>query len=226
MVKIPDQDCSKEFPYRSKIVIDKKKYDQYCLKDKVCSEWNDSLVDGNNNPVPWPEFCGKPPQVMLMPIIKRGTICEEIKKSLGTVEDIGESLVVFKQQFNDISDNYVEKYATWMVYPSDANKKDMDKYEDQWDDLKKDMIKERNKINDMSNKYGVRIKGMSDVLNKDTMNHEYTTDKLKEEKRKLLSMGGKDMKDNMYNSTSGHIVQTIYYTTAIIVMGIFLRKLN
>ena len=25
---------------------------------------------------------------------------------------------------------------------------------------------------------------------------------------------------------SGHIIQTIYYTTAIIVMGIFLRKLN
>ena len=224
MTKI-DQDCNSEFPHRSKVVVNKKKYDEYCMKFKDCSEWNDKLKDDNNNPVPFPSRC-VPGTYKKMPIIQRGAICESIKKELGTVKDIGESLVVFKQQFNDISDNYVDKYATWMTYPSDSNKKEMDKYKDQWDDLRQDMIKERNKINEMSHKYGVRIKGMSDVLNKDTVNHEITTDKLKEEKRKLLSMGGKDMKDNMYNSTSSHIVQTIYYTTAIIVMGIFLRKLN
>ena len=39
-------------------------------------------------------------------------------------------------------------------------------------------------------------------------------------------MGGNDMKTNMYNSTSGHIIQTTYYITAIIIMGIFLTKLN
>ena len=226
MVKIPDQDSSKEFPYRSKIVIDKKKYDQYCLKDKVCSEWNDSLTDEHNNPIPWPEFCGISPQVMLMPIIKRGTICEEIKKSLGTVGDIKQSLEVYKQQFQDLSSNYVDKYARWMLYPSDDNKKDKDKYEDQWRTLKTDMTRQRNLLNKMSKDYSERIKGMSEVLDRDELAHNYTTANLNEQERKLLSMAGKDMKDNMYNNTSSHIIQTIYYTTAIIVMGIFLRKLN
>ena len=226
MVKIPDKDCNKEFPYRSKIVIDKKKYDQYCLKNKVCSEWNDSLTDDNNNPVPWPEFCGVSPQVALMPEIERGTICEEIKTSLGSVPELKQSLEVYKQQFADVSDNYVDKYANWMKYPSDDNKKEYEKYEDQWQTLKQDLIKERTKMNTLSNNYKTRIKGMSDLLGNDETNHTITTDNLNEEKRKLLSMGGKDMKDNMYNSTSSHIIQTIYYTTAIIVMGIFLRKLN
>ena len=49
---------------------------------------------------------------------------------------------------------------------------------------------------------------------------------LNHEKKKLLSMGGKDQKENRYNSTSGHIIKTIYYTTAIIIMGIYLTKLN
>ena len=226
MVKIPDKDCNKEFPYRSKIVIDKKKYDQYCLKDKVCSEWNDSLTDENNNPVPWPEFCGVPPQVALLPIIERGTICEEIKKSLGSVKDIKQSLEVFKQQFRDISSNYVDKYATYMKYPSDDNKKEMAKYEQQWLTLQQDLIKERNNLNKLSKDYSKRVKGMSEVLDRDELTHNYTTANLNEQERKLLSMAGKDMKDNMYNNTSSHITQTIYYTTAIIVMGIFLRKLN
>ena len=113
-----------------------------------------------------------------------------------------------------------------MKYPSDSNKKETTKYEDQWQTLKQDLIKERNKMNTLSNNYKTRIKGMSQILGRDETNHTITTDKLNEEKRKLMSMGGKDMKDNMYNSTSSHIIQTIYYTTAIIVMGIFLRKLN
>lgn len=220
-----DQDCNREFPHRSKVVINKKKFDMYCMKIKECSEWTDELKDDNNNPVPFPSKC-TPATYKKMPIIQRGTVCEEIKTSLGSVKDISESLVVFTQQFNDISSNYVDKYATWMIYPSDANKKETTKYEDQWQTLKQDLIKERTKINTLSNNYKTRIKGMSQILGRDETNHTIATDNLNEEKRKLLSMGGKDMKDNMYNSTSSHIIQTIYYTTAIIVMGIFLRKLN
>lgn len=226
MVKIPDKDCNEEFPYRSKIVINKRKYDQYCLKNKECAEWTDKLRDDNNNPVPWPAICSKPPQFVLMPEIERGTLCDSIKKDLGTVKDIKQSLEVFKQQFQDISSNYTDKYATYMVYPSDDNKKEMAKYEDQWQTLQEDLIKERNKLNKLSNDYSKRIKGMSQVLDRDELTHNYRTANLNEEERKLLSMAGKDMKDNMYNNTSSHIIQTIYYTTAIIVMGIFLRKLN
>ena len=36
-----DKDCSKQFPHRSKIVINKKKYDEYCFSIKKCSEWTD-----------------------------------------------------------------------------------------------------------------------------------------------------------------------------------------
>ena len=226
MAKIPDRDCSKQFPYRSKIVIDKIKYDQYCLKDKVCSEWNDSLTDENDNPVAWPEFCSQPPQVVLMPIINRGTLCEEIKKNLGSIKDIRADLEEFKQRFQDISDNYVEKYATWMKFPSDDNKKDMEKYKQQWVNLNTDMIKMRNNMTKLTDDYSQRIDGMTKVVNRDEIEHHFTSQKLKETERKLLSMGGDDMKKNMFNSTSGHIIQTIYYTTAIIVMGIFLRKLN
>jgi hypothetical protein len=220
-----DQDCTQEFPHRSKVVVNRKKYDEYCMKFKDCSEWTDELKDDNNNPVPFPSKC-TPSTFKKMPIIQRGTICEEIKTSFGTIEDVSQNLAVFLQRFQDISSNYVDKYATWMKYPSDSNETEMNKYTDQWQDLKLDVIKERNKLNTLSNNYRIRIKGMSDVLGKDENNHTMATDNLNEEKRKLLSMAGKDMKDNMYNSTSGHIIQTLYYTTAIIVMGIFLRKLN
>jgi len=220
-----DQDCNTEFPHRSAVVINKKKYDEYCMKIKSCSEWTDKLKDDNNNPVPWPSEC-KPNTFKKLPIINRGSVCESIKKTIGSYEDISTNLVDFKQLFKDISDNYVDKYATWMKYPSDSNKKETDKYEDQWQTLKQDLIKEKTRMNTLSNNYKTRIKGMSNLLGNDETNHTIATDNLNEEKRKLLSMGGKDMKDNMYNSTSGHIIQTIYYTTAIIVMGIFLRKLN
>ena len=220
-----DQDCNTEFPHRSAVVINKKKYDEYCMKIKSCSEWTDELKDDNNNPVPWPSEC-KPNTFKKLPIINRGSVCESIKKTIGSYEDISTNLVDFKLLFNDISDNYVDKYATWMKYPSDDNKKKVDKYSDEWDNLKKDLIKERTKMNIISQEYTTRVKGISQILTRDRNEHNRATDRLKDAKKRLQSMGGEDMKKNMYNNTSGHIVQTVYYTTAIIVMGIFLRKLN
>jgi|TARA_B110000438_G_scaffold303577_1_gene365746 hypothetical protein len=220
-----DQDCNTEFPHRSAIVINQKKYDEYCMKIKSCAEWTDTLKDDNNNPVPWPSEC-KPNTFKKLPIIYRGRICESIKKSIGSFEDISENLVDFKLLFKDISDNYVDKYATWMKYPSDDNKQKVDTLADSWENLKRDLIKERTRINTISHEYTTRVKGVSQILINDRTEHDKTTGRLKDAKKRLQSMGGKDMKMNMYNATSGHIVQTIYYTTAIIVMGIFLRKLN
>jgi hypothetical protein len=219
-----DQDCNTEFPHRSQVVINKKKYDEYCFKLKTCSVWNDTLKDDKNNPIPWPSEC-RPNTFKKMPIVKRGAICKSIK-IFGSVEDIKTDLVDYKQLFMDISENYVEKYATWMKYPSDNNKKEVDKYVDEWDNLKKELIKERTKMNNISKNYTERVKGVSEILGRDRREHDRTTNRLKDAKKRLLSVGGEDMKKNMYNTTSGHIVQTIYYTTAIIVMGIFLTKLN
>jgi len=220
-----DQDCNTDFPHRSAIVIDKKKYDEYCFKTKNCSEWTDTLKDDNNNSVPWPSEC-RPNTYKKMPIIKRGTICESIKKTYGTVEEIKTDLVEYKQLFTDISENYVAAYETWMKFPSDDNDRAVKKYINNWDDLKKELIKERTNMNTLSKNYTERVKGVSAILGRDRKQHETTTNELKDAKKRLESVGGEDMKKNMYNTTSGHIIQTIYYSTAIIVMGIFLTKLN
>ena len=76
-----DQDCNKEFPHRSKVVVNKKLYDEYCMTFKECSEWTDQLKDDNNNPVPFPSKC-TPSTFKKMPIIQRGTVCDEINKIL------------------------------------------------------------------------------------------------------------------------------------------------
>ena len=42
-----DKDCNSEFPHRSKVVINQKLYDDYCMKIKKCSTWKDT--DRKNN---------------------------------------------------------------------------------------------------------------------------------------------------------------------------------
>ena len=56
--------------------------------------------------------------------------------------------------------------------------------------------------------------------------HNELTRKINKTKKKRIRLGAELAKTDNYNKTSGHIIETIYYTTAIVVMGIFLKKLN
>ena len=113
-----------------------------------------------------------------------------------------------------------------MAYPTDNNKRDYENVEETWRTLKMELETMRKTTNDMASAYYTRVNAMDKLLKREKVEDDDLTKDLKHEKKKLLSMGGKDQKENRYNSTSGHIIKTIYYITAIIIMGIYLRKLN
>ena len=56
--------------------------------------------------------------------------------------------------------------------------------------------------------------------------HDMVTEKINKTKERVIKVGSEITKTNNYNSTSGHIVNTIYYCTTIVIMGIFLTKLK
>ena len=69
--------------------------------------------------------------------------------------------------------------------------------------------------------------GSANRMSKQEMKeHDEITDVINKKKQSILSKGGGMAKTNNYNTTSGHILETIYYSTAIVIMCIFLKKLN
>ncbi len=220
-----DTDCNKNYPHRSKVVINQKVYDEYCMKIKKCSLWKDTDRTKDGKPVPWPSECTNN-TIAKMPKLKLGNKCKEIKREIGSLDKIKTDLEDFTELFNDISSNYIDKFSYWMAHPTDSNKRDYQNVEETWNSLKMELEKMRKTTNDMASAYYTRVNAMDKLLKREKVADDDLTKDLKHEKRKLLSMGGKDQKENRYNSTSGHIIKTIYYITAIIIMGIYLRKLN
>ena len=219
-----DTDCNKNFPHRSKVVINQKVFDEYCMKIKKCSLWKDTDKQ-NGKPVPWPSECVSN-TIARMPKIKLGKKCKEIKNEMGSLDKIKTDLEDFKDLFNDISSNYIDKFSYWMGYPTDSNKREYELVENSWDSLKIDLERMRGDTEKIASAYHTRVNALDKLLKNEKLSDDDLSKQLKFEKRKLLSMGGKDQKENRYNSTSGHIIKTIYYTTAIIIMGIYLTKLN
>lgn len=220
-----DTDCNKNYPHRSKVVINQKVYDDYCMKIKKCSLWKDTDKTKDGKPVPWPSECVSN-TIAKMPKLKLGNKCKNIKREIGSLDKIKTDLEDFKDLFNDISSNYIDKFSYWMTRPTDNNKRDYEIIEDSWNNLKMDLERMRKTTNDIASEYHTRVNALDQLLKKEKISDDDLSKQLKFEKRKLLSMGGKDQKENRYNSTSGHIIKTIYYTTAIIIMGIYLTKLN
>ena len=58
------------------------------------------------------------------------------------------------------------------------------------------------------------------------VNIDFKTKKINKTKKRRMRIGSELAKTDNYNKTSGHIVETIYYSTAIVIMCIFLKKLN
>lgn len=220
-----DTDCNKNYPHRSKVVINQKVYDDYCMKIKKCSLWKDTDKTKDGKPVPWPSECVSN-TIAKMPKLKLGNKCKNIKREIGSLNKIKTDLEDFKDLFNDISSNYIDKFSYWMAYPTDSNKRDYEIIEDSWNSLKMDLEQMRQTTNNIASAYHTRVNALDELLKKEKISDDDLSKHLKFEKKKLLSMGGKDQKENRYNSTSGHIIKTIYYTTAIIIMGIYLTKLN
>jgi len=220
-----DKDCSKQFPHRSKIVINKKKYDEYCFSIKKCSEWTDLSKNREGQPLPFPSQC-KPDTYKKMPEITRGSLCEDIKNDFSSLQDISNNLEDNKMLFKTIVDEYTSKYKQYLKFPSDQTKGDYEVYEQDWLELKKELIKENNDINTMMYKYQERVNGVHDMLEREMEEHDMITEKINKTKERVIRVGSEITKTNNYNSTSGHIVNTIYYCTAIVIMGIFLTKLK
>jgi len=220
-----DKDCSKQFPHRSKIVINKKKYDEYCFSIKKCSEWTDLSKNREGQPLPFPSQC-KPDTYKKMPEITRGSLCEDIKNDFSSLQDISNNLEDNKMLFKTIVDEYTCKYKQYLKFPSDQTKGDYEVYEQDWLELKKELIKENNDINTMMYKYQERVNGVHDMLEREMEEHDMITEKINKTKERVIRVGSEITKTNNYNSTSGHIVNTIYYCTAIVIMGIFLTKLK
>lgn len=220
-----DQDCSKDFPHRSQIVINKKKYDEYCFSIKKCSEWTDLSKNSEGHPLPFPSEC-KPDTYKKLPIITRGSLCSDIKQQFGSIQDISSNLADNRQLFNTIVQEYTSKYKNYLLFPSDQTKSDYEAYETDWVTLKQDLIRDNNNINTMLNKYSERVNGVHDMLSREMEEHDMITDKINKTKERVIKVGSEITKTNNYNSTSGHIVNTIYYCTAIVIMGIFLTKLK
>ena len=156
-----ERDCSSKFPHRSRNTIDKKLYDEYCFSIKKCSRWTDEDVDADGNKVPFPSEC-TPATYKKLPLIKRGNICKSIKADLSS-EKVTQTLAGYKETFKDISDNYAQKYADWMVTKTDNAEQDRDEYEGDWQRLKLQMIDKRNKINSTVKHYRTRVIGVSQM---------------------------------------------------------------
>lgn len=220
-----DKDCSTQFPHRSQIVIDKKKHDEYCFSIKSCSEWTDLSKNSDGQPLPFPSQC-TPNTYKKLPIITRGSLCNDIKKEFGSLQDISNNLADNKMLFNTIKTEYTNKYVEYLKFPSDQSKDAYESYEQDWFKLKQDLIKEETSINTMLGKYQERINGVHNMLEREIEEHDIVTDNINKTKRRVIRTGSQITKTNNYNSTSGHIVKTIYYSTAIVIMGIFLTKLK
>ena len=205
-----DKDCSKQFPHRSKIVINKKKYDEYCFSIKKCSEWTDLSKNSDGQPLPFPSEC-KPDTYKKMPKITRGSLCKDIKTSFGSLQDISNNLADNKMLFKTIVDEYTNKYKQYLKFPSDQTKGEYEIYEQDWLKLKQDLIKENNDINEMMHKYQERVSGVHDMLEREMEEHDMVTDEINKTKERVIKVGSEITKTNNYNSTSGHIVNTIYY---------------
>tara|TARA_B100001287_G_C22682522_1_gene531310 strand:+ start:218 stop:892 length:675 start_codon:yes stop_codon:yes gene_type:complete len=221
-----DKDCNSEFPHRSKVVINQKLYDDYCMKIKKCSTWKDTDRK-NGKPVPWPSEC-KSNTIAKLPKLNLTKDCLEIKYQYAPqgLERLKEELDGYNELFTDISENYINSYAYWMKYPNDDNKKVWVAQETSWGQLKMRMEEKKAAVQNSSDDYYDKMKEMNKKMIREHTNYLNTSKNLNIEERNLLSLGGKDQKENLYNSTSGHVIKTIYYTTAIIIMGIYLTKLN
>jgi len=76
------------------------------------------------------------------------------------------------------------------------------------------------------NEYKTRITGITQMVDRDMTEHDKLTKKINKTKKTRMRIGTELAKTDNYNKTSGHIIETIYYSTAIAVMCIFLKKLN
>ena len=73
-----DKDCNTSFPHRSKVVINQKLYDDYCMQIKKCSEWKDTDKDDAGNSKPWPTEC-KSNTISKLPELNISKECLDIK---------------------------------------------------------------------------------------------------------------------------------------------------
>tara|TARA_B110000003_G_scaffold44401_1_gene41991 strand:+ start:27606 stop:28271 length:666 start_codon:yes stop_codon:yes gene_type:complete len=220
---VVDKDCNQQFPNRSEIVIDQKLYDEYCMKDKSCATWKPVNDAGEN--VPWPSEC-TPDTYKKMPLITRGSLCKDIRKKFKGLSGLRNDLDGYKSLFKDISDNFVDKYSDWI---RDRTKQAEDAYKDyesDWGQLKMKMASRNTEVNKMMGKYKTRITGITSMVDRDMAEHDELTKKINKTKKTRMRIGSELSKKDNYNKTSGHIVETIYYSTAIVIMCIFLKKLN
>tara|TARA_B100000927_G_scaffold253449_1_gene219159 strand:- start:283 stop:957 length:675 start_codon:yes stop_codon:yes gene_type:complete len=222
MSVIPDKDCSKKFPYRSSVVINKKLYDDFCFNDKECSKYKDTNLDSEGNPIPWPSKCS-PNTFKKLP--KSTVNCNSIGKS---VEEYEEELKNAEQLYASIRHQYKDNYPWSLVFgrQSDYHKKAMQARDSDYPELLKTLNEILADAQSTAEKKDKNVQKLSEYLDNDVARFKQKQDKLLTAKNNLLAMGGEEMKDAMYDSTSGHIIQTIYYGTAIFVMGVFLYKIN
>ena len=64
------------------------------------------------------------------------------------------------------------------------------------------------------------------MVDREMEEHNELSKKISKTKEKRVRLGAELAKTDNYNTTSGHIIETIYYSTAIVIMCIFLKKLN
>lgn len=218
-----DKDCNEDFPNRSQIVINQKVYNEYCMKDKKCATWKD--VNDAGEKVPWPSEC-TPDTYKKMPQIERGSLCKDIRKRYKDLSNLQNDLDGYKSLFKDISDNFVDKYSDWIRDRTQEAKDGYTDYENDWGQLKMKMVERNAEVNTMMEKYKTRITGITSMVDRDMDQHDELTKNINKAKTRRLRLGTDLSKTDNYNKTSGHILETIYYSTAIVIMCIFLKKLN
>lgn len=218
-----DRDCNERYPHRSQIVINQKRFDEFCMKDKSCATWKET--DDFGNKVPWPSEC-TPDRYKKMPLIERGSLCKDIRKKYKGLSSLQNDLDGYNSLFKDISDNFVEKYSDWIRDRTQTAKDDYMDYESDWGRLKAKMIERNHEVNTMMGEYKTRITGITSMVDREMKEHNELTKKINKTKEKRVRLGAELAKTDNYNKTSGHIIETIYYSTAIVIMCIFLKKLN
>ena len=115
---------------------------------------------------------------MKMPIITRGSLCNNIKNSFGSLQDISNNLADNKILFKTIVDEYKSKYKQYLKFPSDQTKSDYEVFEQDWFKLKQDLIKDNSDINNMLHKYQERVSGVHDMLSREMEEHDMVTEKI------------------------------------------------
>jgi len=218
-----DKDCNEKFPHRSQVVINQKLYDEYCMKDISCATWKD--VNDAGEKVPWPSEC-TPDRYKKMPQIARGSLCKDIRKKYKKLSDLQNDLDGYKSLFKDISDNFVDKYSDWIRDRTKTAEDEYKDYESDWGRLKMKMVERDNEVSTMMGEYKTRITGITSMVDREMEEHNELSKKISKTKEKRVRLGAELAKTDNYNTTSGHIIETIYYSTAIVIMCIFLKKLN